>query len=130
MYRALSLALLLAGVLPAQEASFFPFSFDQDNLQGAPDFSSLNHPLGPADRVIVRDGHFFTIGPDLLPNTADDRRIRFFGVNLAFGANFPGSDDASALLDGFAALASTWCGSITWTPRPIPRPTLPPPTPS
>src|SRR6478736_2616574 len=94
MYRALSLALLLAGVLPAQEASFFPFSFDQDNLQGAPDFSFLNHPLGPADRVIVRDGHFSVIGPDLLPNTTDDRRIRFFGANLAFGANFPAREDA------------------------------------
>jgi hypothetical protein len=92
MYRPIFLLLLAAGVLPAQ--SFFPFTFDQDNLQGAPDYSFLNHPLTPADRIMVRDGHFFTIGPDLLPNTPDDRRVRFFGANLAFGANFPTREDA------------------------------------
>jgi hypothetical protein len=72
----------------------YPFSFDQDNLHGGPDFSSLNQPLTAADRVFVRGGQFFTVGADLTPNTADDRRVRFFGVNLAFGANFPTATDA------------------------------------
>ncbi len=92
--RSAALALCLGAALRAQSPPLYQFSFDQDNLHGAPDFSFLNHPLTPADRVFVRDGHFFTVGPDLTPNTRDDRRVRFFGVNLAFGANFPVAADA------------------------------------
>src|SRR5690242_12135295 len=77
--------LLAAAVLPAQGPPVYPFGIDQDNLQGAPDFSFLNQPLTAASRVLVRDGHFFTIAGD---------RVRFFGVNLAFGANFPTTADS------------------------------------
>jgi hypothetical protein len=87
-------AIYLAVALQAQSPQMYPFSFDQDDLHGAPDFSSLNHPLTASDRVFVRNGHFYTVGPDLAANTADDRRIRFYGVNLAFGANFPVRVDA------------------------------------
>ncbi len=73
---------------------FYPFTIDQDKLAGAADFSHLNRALTPADRVFIRNGHFYTVGSDLKPNTADDRRIRFFGANLAFGANFPEPQDA------------------------------------
>ena len=83
--------------LLAQPPALYPFSIDQDKLGGAPDFSYLNHPLAAADRVFVENGHFYTVGPDLTPNTADDQRVRFFGVNLAFGANFPVKDDAARL---------------------------------
>ena len=76
---------LLAPVF-AQDADFFKFSIDEDHLSGAPDFSFLNHALTPADRVVVRDGHFCRIG--------DGRRVRMFGVNLAFAANFPETADA------------------------------------
>jgi hypothetical protein len=93
-FRLAALVVCLVAALRAQSPPMYPFGFDQDNLHGAPDFSSLNRPLTPADRVFVRDGHFFTIGPDLAPNTVDDARIRFFGVNLAFGANFPTRADA------------------------------------
>jgi hypothetical protein len=79
------LLLALAAALPAQGPSLYPFGIEQDRLQGAPDFSFLNQPLSTADRVFVRDGHFYTAG---------GRRVRFFGVNLAFGANFPVKDDA------------------------------------
>lgn len=84
----------LSFLLPAPAQTFFPFSVDQDNLSGAADFSFLNQPLEAKDRLFVRDGHFFKFGPDLEPNTADDERVRFFGVNLAFGANFPSAEDA------------------------------------
>lgn len=87
-------ALLLVSLLPARAQTFFPFSVDQDNLSGAADFSFLNQPLEAKDRLFVRDGHFFKVGPDLQPNTADDERVRLFGVNLAFGANFPSAEDA------------------------------------
>jgi hypothetical protein len=91
------IALFLAGPLPAQNPPLYPFGIDQDNLQGPPDFSFLNHPLTGSDRVFVKDGHFYTVGEDLAPNTEDDQRIRFYGVNLAFGANFPVKDDAARI---------------------------------
>jgi len=88
------MAVFLTGALPAQNPPLYPFGIDQDNLRGAPDFSFLNHPLTGADRVFVKNGHFYTVGDDLAPNTEDDQRIRFYGVNLAFGANFPLKGDA------------------------------------
>lgn len=84
--------LLAPGAGRAQ--TFYPFSVDQDRLSGAADFSFLNQPLEAKDRLFVRDGHFFKVGPDLEPNTADDERVRLFGMNLAFGANFPSADEA------------------------------------
>lgn len=84
--------------LPAFAADrYYPFAVDQDKLGGAVDFSSLNHTLTPADRVFVRDGRFYRVGPDLKPNTRDDERVRFFGVNMAFGANFPEPADAARI---------------------------------
>jgi len=87
-------ALLAAGVAFAQPA-LVPFSIDQDRLAGAPDFSFLNQPLTPADRLFVRDGHFYRAGPDHQANTSDDERLRLFGVNLTFDANFPQGADAA-----------------------------------
>jgi hypothetical protein len=89
--------MLLLAVLPAVAQDFYQFSVDQDRLSGAPDFSFLNHPLTAADRIFVRDGHFYRAGADLKPNTADDERVRFFGVNMAFGANFPEAADAGRI---------------------------------
>jgi hypothetical protein len=92
IYRAvLAAACLLA---PAFGQQFFEFSIDQDHLVGAPDFSFLNHSLGPADRIVARNGHFYRVGKDLKPGTADDERVRLFGMSLAFGANFPAESDA------------------------------------
>ncbi|HET8548112.1 MAG TPA: hypothetical protein VFL57_08920, partial [Bryobacteraceae bacterium] len=42
-------------------------------------------------------GHFFRTGPDLTPNTDDDTRVYFWGVNLAFSANFPAAEDATRI---------------------------------
>jgi hypothetical protein len=86
--------LFLLPWLAFAQPSFYPFQIDQDNLQGAPDFSFLNHPLTAADRLFVRDGHFHRVGDDLAPNSADDERVYLFGVNLAFGANFPSEQDS------------------------------------
>lgn len=79
------------------QPEYYDFTVDQDALSGAPDFSRLNQPLGPGDRIFVREGHFSKVGPDLAPNTADDERVRFFGVNLSFGANFPEPEDAARI---------------------------------
>src|SRR5437899_5780517 len=83
-FTAIAAALALSFAGGAQ--SLYRFSFDQDNLHGLPDFSALNHPLTPADRIVVRGGHFV--------RTGDGSRVRFYGVNLAFGANFPAPEDA------------------------------------
>lgn len=85
-----------AGWLAAQSRDY-PFAIEQDALTGAPDFSRLNRPLEAADRVFVRDGHFWRVGPDLEPGSPDDERVRFFGTNLCFGANFPDAADAERL---------------------------------
>ncbi|HTP33526.1 MAG TPA: hypothetical protein VMJ75_15210 [Candidatus Acidoferrales bacterium] len=82
------LAVVLAGALSAQAPPLFRFSIDQDRLHGLPDFSFLNRPIAATDRVAVRDGHFYT---------TSGQRVRFFGVNLAFGANFPEKDDAARI---------------------------------
>ncbi len=75
-------------------ATMYPISLDFDNLRGAADFSFLNQPIGPTARVFVNGPHFFQVGDDLEPRTGDDRRLRFFGVNLSFGGNFPSAEDA------------------------------------
>ncbi len=94
MMRTFFLILRLLPVVPASsQDNFFRFPIDQDGLHGAADFSFLNHPLQPADRLFVRDGHFCHMGADLRPNTKDDEHVRLFGVNLAFGANFPTEAD-------------------------------------
>ena len=92
-----SLLAVALSVPAAAQDRLYQFSVDQDHLTGAPDFSRLNHPLTPADRVFVKDGHFHIAGPDLRANTSDDQRIRLFGVNTAFGANFPEPQDASRI---------------------------------
>jgi len=84
--------------LPAWSVDrFYPFTIDQDKLSGAADFSRLNRALTQADKVFVKNSHFYTVGRDLKPHTADDRQIRFFGANLAFGANFPEKQDAARI---------------------------------
>ncbi len=79
------LSLLLLAVVPALAADYYPFAVDQDAVHGAADFSFLNHPLTAKDRVQAQDGRFVT---------ESGARVRFFGVNLAFGANFPEPGDA------------------------------------
>ncbi|MCD6395657.1 MAG: carbohydrate binding domain-containing protein [Planctomycetes bacterium] len=48
---------------------------------------------GEQDRVTVKDGHFSAAG----------ERIRFWGVNLSFGANLPGHKDAEEIARRLAA---------------------------
>jgi hypothetical protein len=93
MMRPLAL-LLLTGVMLAQQPAYFRFDVNQDTISGAVDFSFLNEPLTAADRLFVRDGHFFRVGPDLKPHTEDDTRVRLFGANLAFSGNLPSPEDA------------------------------------
>ncbi|HXN24081.1 MAG TPA: hypothetical protein VOA41_15175, partial [Candidatus Dormibacteraeota bacterium] len=88
--------------------TFFQFPIDQDALSGAPDFSFLNRPLRSLDQLVVRDGHLCRAGVTtaqrsnakararaaVAPAFSGCDRVRLFGVNLAFGANFPTQSDA------------------------------------
>jgi hypothetical protein len=107
---AIACSLLLAGCLTApaiaqatatsftssnDRMQYFNFAVDEDKLSGAPDRSAMNQPLDAGSRLFVRDGHFYRTGPDRQPHTADDTRVRLYGINLSFAGNFP--DDAVRL---------------------------------
>jgi hypothetical protein len=94
LYRALLATLLLLPALASAQDRYFPFAIDQDRLSGPVDFSQLNTPITPSLRIAAHGGHFVTVGADGRAGTADDKPIRFFGVNLAFGGNFPEVKDA------------------------------------
>lgn len=83
---------------------YYPFAIDPHTLTGAPDRSALNQPLTAADRLVVQGRHFYRVGNDGLPNTSDDKRVRLFGVNLSFGANFPSPAESRALARRLSAL--------------------------
>lgn len=78
-----------AAATAATDALPYVFTIDEDALGGAPDRSALNQALTAASRITARDGHFWAVGEDLQPGTGDDRRVRLYGVNLSFEANFP-----------------------------------------
>ncbi|NLH17215.1 MAG: cellulase family glycosylhydrolase [Phycisphaerae bacterium] len=77
-------------VFSAQEMVPFP-------IPGQPNPESLIRiPIEPIrgeqDRIVVRDGHF----------VRDGKRIRLWGVNLSFGANFPTHAEAEAVAQRLA----------------------------
>src|SRR5450830_676768 len=77
--------------------AYFNFAIDEDKLSGAPDRSAMNQPLDAGSRIFVRNGHFYRVGADNRPNTADDTRVRLYGINLSFATNFPNDADAVRL---------------------------------
>lgn len=70
----------------ASAAERFPFVISgYDATPSVTDFSYLSHkPAGKYGFVRVADGHFATAAG----------RLRIWGVNLSFGANFPSHDEA------------------------------------
>ena len=87
MFRALLFVLFVAFVdSSARAAELFPFVLPWDDASpSAVNVSAwLEAPAGRDGFVTVKDGHLF----------ANGKRFRIFGVNLAFGANFPTHDDA------------------------------------
>ncbi|MBP7142522.1 MAG: hypothetical protein KBA71_11490 [Opitutaceae bacterium] len=76
--------------------SRFPFPIPGDDA--SPSFTNLAalspRPAGAEGFVRIRDGHFQT----------DSGRIRFWGVNTTFDANFPGKDDAEKVAAHLAKL--------------------------
>jgi hypothetical protein len=93
----LAICMALVSLPCVAQDRYYAFMVDQDRLGGAADFSFLNRPLTPADRLVAHDGHFYRVGADLKPGTRDDERVRLFGVNLAFNGNFPEEADAARI---------------------------------
>ena len=73
-------------VVSSLGAEMFPFVLPWDDATPSiTNISSwLEKPAGRDGFVSVKDGHLF----------ANEKRLRIFGVNLAFGANFPTHSDA------------------------------------
>ena len=91
------LNLFLASSLVAQQDDVFPFTFPHDVKvsNAATDFSYLNEsPAGSDGFVRIVDGHFAN----------DKGRLRIWGVNFCFGANFPQHADAERESVGFASV--------------------------
>lgn len=87
---AVALLGLNLSLLSAQDMVPFP-------IPGQPNPQSLiripiEPIVGDRDRIIVRDGHFYRNG----------QRIRLWGVNLSFGANFPTHAEAEAVAQRLA----------------------------
>jgi hypothetical protein len=116
MTRLLALGLLFASAFAARpgparadsQASsqrFFPLAVTAAQWGGTPlDAGARNRPLTAADRITVRGADFVRAGNDGKWDTADDAPVRFFGVNLSFGANFPPPAKAAALAAELRAL--------------------------
>lgn len=78
----------------AQSDKWVKLNADWGRISGAPDQSALNDPITAAHALHVGGRHFMTVGPDEAPGTADDKRVRLFGINLGRDACFPPKDKA------------------------------------
>ena len=75
------------GEVPSEEG-LFPFVISYDMARGATDFSQLlDAPAGKHGFTRIEDGHFVN----------DAGRIRFNGVNIVGGANFPSHEGAERM---------------------------------
>lgn len=96
LYRLFVALVLLcqATSVSAQTYNWVPVDAQWGRVTGAADQSSLNEPITPAHSLSVVGRHFMSHGSDLRPGTADDKRVRLFGINLGRDACFPPKDKA------------------------------------
>ena len=64
---------------PPAEWADWPTTWNADDPGELSADALLDKPAGGRGGIVARDGHFYS----------GDARVRFWGVNLAFGANFP-----------------------------------------
>jgi hypothetical protein len=77
---------------PPKDLVDFPISFDKDAPGAFSAYDLLDKPAGRRGPVVVKADHFYT----------GDKRIRFWGVNLAFSACFPTHAQADKLANRLA----------------------------
>ena len=87
--RRTAFAIFAAIAAHSAAADLFPFVLPWDDATPSIiDLSAWNEaPAGKHGFVVVKDGHLFAGG----------KRLRIFGVNVAFGANFPRKEDAEKI---------------------------------
>lgn len=86
------LSLLMAGPVPSQD--FVPFVIPAQVDPGHVVWSRDRQAISTdSERLITREAHFERAG----------RRVRIWGVNLSFGANFPTHEDAPQVAGRLAA---------------------------
>ncbi len=77
---------------PPTDWADWPTTWNPDDPGELAADALLDKPAGRRGGVVARDGHFYS----------GDARVRFWGVNLAFGANFPTHDMADQLARRFS----------------------------
>jgi hypothetical protein len=89
-------SLTVLSVRSAEAAERFPFLIPGDDASAS--VTNLSHlspkPAGADGFVRIQDGHFVT----------DSGRLRIWGVNTCFGANFPAPEDAEKVAAHLAKL--------------------------
>lgn len=93
----LSLICLCPPFAAAGDLAWYRFEVNEDALAPVVDFGGMNHTLEAADRIFVKQGHFYRVGSDVRAGTKDDTRVRFFGISLSGAANFPEEKDAQKI---------------------------------
>jgi hypothetical protein len=89
-------AFILCLTIDQVNAQSVPFVIPGDDAtESATDFSNLlSKPAGDSEFVSIQDGQFFV----------GNRRLRFWGMNLCFGANFPTHEEADKIAPHLAKL--------------------------
>lgn len=101
----LSAACGLAAAARPAPAEWYPYTIEPAvAAQRQPAAWPRPAPLTAADRIEVAGSQFHRVGADGIAGTADDQRVRFFGVNLSFGANLPDATYARQLAHTLASL--------------------------
>lgn len=85
---------LLGYANASQSFNWAALNADWGRFEGAPDQSALNEPIAQEHAIVVRGRHFVSKGLDQISGTADDKRVRLFGINLGGDACFPPKDKA------------------------------------
>ena len=99
------LVLALAYSAPGLSGELYEYVVDMDSVTCIP-ASKLNalenpDPIMAQDRIYVKDGHFYTVGSDLIENTGDEKRVRFWGVNITPPTTFLSQAQADDLAERF-----------------------------
>ncbi len=113
----LAVGLWVAGTAGAAEK--FPFVIPGDDATpSVTDFSGLNGRSAGADGFVrIKDGHFYT----------DSGRLRIWGVNTCFGADYPAHTNADAAAAHMAKLGINAVRVHHHETQPAPRGILTPP---
>jgi len=89
-----AICMVLLAAIPASGQDFVPFAIPLQIDVRQPIWKSDYKPIAiDSKRLVAHNGHFYQ----------DEQRVRMWGVNLCFGANFPTHEDAPKVAARLAA---------------------------